>query len=369
MAGSDPSIVKTTWPELLTVPVAKDEPSFVTVYGMVAAFPPIVHVIVWDDSLEVWVQAYEEPRDHSLNPAMVTEAVVSLFVTVRSVTLTDPSAIVPLTVRLLNAMRWFVIVNTFELVTVRVSALRSVARATVPAMVSVANRWLAPRVIEPVTLVKVTAEPIDVRVVAEEVSHDPAMESVDAPRFRTAGPLEFRLPLKTDVELVSVSAPDQVMLETKVVLMPGLTTMSYKVCVTLTEPPERLTTTVDVPAANTPAAVLSERTVRMLALAVSAPPTPTVRAFAIIGRLAPEVVNEVVPEPPWIAMVWATRPSEAIVNVVVSERLSTSTVLNSLPARLAPANVMIWSIVPLNVTTADPADQDAEVTFNGTMDQ
>jgi len=124
----------------LTVPVAKDEPSFVTAYGMVAAFPPIVHVIVWDDSLEVWVQAYEEPRDHSLNPAMVTEAVVSLFVTVRSVTLTDPSVIVPLTVRLLNAMRWFVIVNTFELVTVRVSALRSVARATVPAMVNVANR-------------------------------------------------------------------------------------------------------------------------------------------------------------------------------------------------------------------------------------
>jgi len=124
----------------LIVPVAKDEPSFVTVYGMVAAFPPIVHVIVWDDSLEVWVQAYEEPRDHSLNPAMVTEAVVSLFVTVRSVTLTDPSVIVPLTVRLLNAMRWFVIVNTFELVTVRVSALRSVARATVPAMLNVANR-------------------------------------------------------------------------------------------------------------------------------------------------------------------------------------------------------------------------------------
>ena len=63
-----------------------------------------VHVIVWDDSLEVWVQAYEEPRDHSLNPAMVTNAVVSLLVTVRSVTFTDPSAIVPLTVRLLNAM-------------------------------------------------------------------------------------------------------------------------------------------------------------------------------------------------------------------------------------------------------------------------
>src|SRR2546426_132468 len=254
MAGSDPSIVKTTWPEPLTVPLPNDAPSFVTVYGMPAAFPPIVHVIVWDDSLEVWVQAYEEPRDHSLNPAMVIKAVVSLFVTVRSVTFTDPSAIVPLTVRLLNTMRWLVIVSTFALVTVRESAVRSDPRATVPAIVSVANRWPAPR---------------------------------------------------------------------------------------LMEPPERLTTTVEVPVANAPPAVLSERIVRMLAFAVSAPPMSTVRAFAIIGRLAPEVVNVVVPGPPWIVTVCATRPSEAIVKVVVEEPLSNSIVLNSLPGKLAPANVMI----------------------------
>src|SRR2546422_113698 len=116
---------------------------------MPEAFPPIVHVIVWDDSLEVWVQAYEEPRDHSLNPAMVTNAVVSLLVTVRSVTFTDPSAIVPLTVRLLNAMPGFVIVSTFELVTVSVCAVRSDPRPTVPAIISVANRRPAPRVMEP----------------------------------------------------------------------------------------------------------------------------------------------------------------------------------------------------------------------------
>src|SRR2546422_850571 len=222
---------------------------------MPAAFPPIDHVIVWDDSLEVWVQEYEEPRDHSLNPAMVTKAVVSLFMTERSVAFTDPSAIVPLTVRLLNATRWLVIVSAFELVT--------------------------------------------------------------------------------------VSAPDQVMLEAKVVLIPGLTTMSCRVCVMLMEPPEMLTTTVEFPAANAPAGVLSDRTVRMLAFAVSAPPTSTVRAFAIIGRLAPEVVNVVVPGPPWIVIVCATSPSEAIVNVVVEEPLSNSIVLNSLPAKLAPANVMI----------------------------
>src|SRR3989475_5248578 len=101
--------------------------------------------------------------------------------------------------------------------------------------------------------VKVTAEPIDMRVTAEEVSHDPAIDSVEVPRLRTAGPLEVRLPSKMDVELVSVSAPDQVMLEAKVVLIPGLTTTSCRVCVTLMEPPEMLATTVEVPAANAPA--------------------------------------------------------------------------------------------------------------------
>src|SRR5256712_11551407 len=120
--------------------------------------------------------------------------------------------------------------------------------------------------------VNVTAESIDARVAAEEVSHDPAMESVEVPRLRTAGPLEVRLPSKMDVELVSISAPDQVMLEAKVVLIPGLTTMSCRVCVTLMEPPERLTTPVEVPAANAPAGVLSGRTGRMGAFG-GGPPT------------------------------------------------------------------------------------------------
>src|SRR3989454_4564019 len=238
-------------------------------------------------------------------------------------------------------MGWLFIVSTLEVVREGVSGVRSARRATVRAMVSGATRCPARGVIEPLPPVKVTAEPIDMTVAAEEVSHDPAIDSVEVPRLRTAGPLEVRLPSKMDVELVSVSAPDQVMLEAKVVLIPGLTTISCRVCATLMEPPEMLTTTVEVPAANAPAAVLSERTVRMLAFAVSAPPTSTVRAFAIIGRLAPEVVNVVVPGPPWIVIVCATSPSEAIVNVVVEEPLSNSIVLNSLPAKLAPANVMI----------------------------
>jgi hypothetical protein len=49
--------VKTTWPELLTAPVVKGDPFFVTEYGVPAAFPPIVHVIVCDVSFEEWVQA------------------------------------------------------------------------------------------------------------------------------------------------------------------------------------------------------------------------------------------------------------------------------------------------------------------------
>lgn len=58
---------------------------------------------------------------------------------------------------------------------------------------------------------------------------------------------------------------------------------------------------------------------------------------------------------------FATRPREAIVKVTVEDPLSNTTVLNSLPVKLAPANVMVWSELALNVTTADPADQDAEV--------
>src|SRR2546425_12981532 len=97
-------------------------------------------------------------------------------------------------------------------------------------MVNMANRWPAPRVIEPLPPVKVTVEPIDARVAAVEVSQDPAIESVAVPRVRTEGPFEVRLPSKTGVEIVSVSAPDQVMLEAKVVLMPGPTQRSGRAC-------------------------------------------------------------------------------------------------------------------------------------------
>src|SRR2546427_124562 len=46
MSGSEPSIVKTTCPAPLTVPLAKGNPSFVTLNRFPTAFPPIVHVMV-----------------------------------------------------------------------------------------------------------------------------------------------------------------------------------------------------------------------------------------------------------------------------------------------------------------------------------
>jgi len=167
--------------------------------------------------------------------------------------------------------------------------------------------------------------------------------------------------LKTDVEPVSVRAPDQVMLEAKAALIPGFTSRLYRVWVTLMEPPETFTTMVEVPAMNAPADVLNDRIVMTLALAVRDPPTPTVSALAVIGRLEPEVVTMVIPGPPWIVIAVATRPPEAIVKVVVDDPLLNTIVLNSFPAKLAPAKVMVWSEVALNVTTADPEDQDAEV--------
>src|SRR5213594_1144882 len=266
-----------------------------------------------------------------------------------------------MTVRLLNATLWLVIVNVLEFTTVKFSAVRSDPRATVPAMVSAANCWPEPRRIDPLAPVNATEEPFEVKVVAEEAFQEPAMVTVANPKVRTAGPLEFRSPLKTAVELVSVRAPDQVRLEAKVVMIPGFTSRLYRVWLASIEPPETFTTIVEVPAANAPADVLNDRTVMMLALATSAPPNPTIIALAVIGRPEAEVATAVVPGPPWMVIAFATSPFEAIMNVVVEEPLSNSIVLNSLPAKLAPAKVMTWSEVASNVTMADPADLDAEV--------
>src|SRR2546428_9955785 len=61
IAGSEPSIVKTTWPQPSTVPLAKGNPFFVTLNGFRTTFPPIVHLIAYALSLHVYLHPYEDP--------------------------------------------------------------------------------------------------------------------------------------------------------------------------------------------------------------------------------------------------------------------------------------------------------------------
>src|SRR5436309_16048718 len=58
---------------------------------------------------------------------------------------------------------------------VRFAAVTFDLSAIVPAIVSVAKDWLAPIVIAWLVPVKVTEEPVDVKVVTDDESHDPAM--------------------------------------------------------------------------------------------------------------------------------------------------------------------------------------------------
>ena len=98
-----------------------------------------------------------------------------------------------------------------------------------------------------------------------------------------------------------------------------------------------------------------------LPFAVRAPPAPTVNVTARIVRLEPDVESVVLPVPPWIVMLFATRPRRAIVNVTVDAPPLNTTVSSSLLFRPAPAKVIVWSDVALNVTAPVPADQEAEV--------
>jgi len=187
ISGSDPSIVKTTCPDPFTVPLAKDEPSFVTLNRCQAVFPPIVHVIVWVVSFEVCVHAYEDPADHPPNTEIVTRAVASLFVTVRFATFTDPSATVPLTVKALKMMPWPVFVKMAPLLTVRVAAVNVDAIEIVPAIVRWLNAWPGATEIVLVVPAKVIVEVPAVNVEpTPELSQLPSM--VQLPLVTTITP-------------------------------------------------------------------------------------------------------------------------------------------------------------------------------------
>ena len=168
--------------------------------------------------------------------------------------------------------------------TVRFAPVRFDLRATLPAIVSVAKDWLAPIAMVRLVPVKVTEEPVEVNAVTDDESHDPAMAIEAKSKTRVAEPVEVTLPLKVTVVPVRVSAPDHVTLEEKVVLTPGITVRLKIGCVTRMEPPDALTTRVEVPAAKAPAEVSIDRIVMVLPPAVSVPPPAT-------SRLAPPVMS------------------------------------------------------------------------------
>src|SRR5437879_9743066 len=106
---------------------------------------------------------------------------------------------------------------------VRFAAVRFDVRAMVPAIVSVAKDWLAPIAIAWLVPVKVTEEPVDVKVVTDDESHDPAMAIEARSKTRIAEPVEVTLPLEMTVVPARVSAPGHVTLDAEVALTSGTT--------------------------------------------------------------------------------------------------------------------------------------------------
>jgi len=301
MSGSDPSIVKTTCPDPLTAPLAKDDPSFVALNRFPAVFPPIVHVIVCVVSLEVCVHAYEDPVDHPLKREMVTRAVPSLFVTVRFETFTDPSAIVPFTVNALKTMPWPVFVRIAPLFTVSVAAVNVDDIEVVPAIVTRLNAWTG-------------AREIVLDVPAKVIVEVPAVNMEPTPELS-------QLPSTVQLPLVTMITPE---------LPPVTVTLD-----TITGEPE----------------------------AIRMPALPIVREPPASPRLA--VTRVVVPLPPWTRRVPdQTRAFAAIVYVTVDAPPSNVTSTNSALPDGRAANIMLRADDELNVIGAEKlqdADEDAFV--------
>jgi len=175
------------------------------------------------------------------------------------------------------------LLSVLDAAMVRFAAVTFDVRATVPVIVSVAKDWVAPIAMVWLVPVKVTEEPVDVNVVTDDESHDPAMAIEVESKTRIAEPVDVTLPLKVTVVPVRLSAPDHVTFEEKVVLTPG-TTVRLKIGVIRMEPPDALTTRIEVPAVKAPAEVSIDRIVMVLLPAVSAPPPAT-------SKLAPPVMS------------------------------------------------------------------------------
>ena len=186
----------------------------------------------------------------------------------------------------------------------------------------------------------VTAEPTEAKVAADAVSHDPAIEIVEVANRRTAGPTAVRLPRNPRVAAVSVRMPDQARFEATVIATPAFTVRFATGWGMLTDPPEAFTTTVDVPAMNTPADVSIDLAVIVLPFAISDPPLPTDTVVAVTAKFEPDVVSVPTTEsvPPM---------SIALVSAIVPE---TTRLLKP----LAESNVLTVFVAPESVTVPVP---------------
>lgn len=299
--GSEPSIVKTTWPKPSTSPLAKGAPSLFTLNRPPRLFPPIVKVSVDVTTVEESVHVNSESVIHVEKTLIVVRFAASLLVTEKALTLAVPSRIVPavLTRSVLNVMLWPVLVRVAAPPTVRdAETLIEEARDEVPAMVRLWN-------VCPEAIAMVPALPVKVTVDVPAEKTDPAPDVSQLPRT-VHGPL------------VTVIVPDT--------------------------PPVMLTlvaVTADAPAARTPAL-----------LTVTDPPR----------RPSPAVARVVIPLPPWMVSVPVhTRGFDAIVNVAVDAPLLKTTFANSaaFPGRAAKA--IVWEDEESKATVAVPVAQFDEV--------
>jgi len=200
----------------------------------------------------------------------------------------------------------------------------------------------------------VTVELVAVKVVAEDVSQFPELIVIVADaNVKVAAPLEVRLfvPNATLPAFVKASVPVHVRDPVNVVETAGVTVRLLTVCVTLMEPPDAFTTTVEAPTVNVPRWVSIEVTVMMDPLAVRAPPGFTTSVAALIARFEPLVFSVVVPAPPAIVSVPPTsRLFAAIVNVTVeAPELNVTFPANS---RVGLPNVIVREAEELKVIGA-----------------
>src|SRR5712691_814384 len=185
-----------------------------------------------------------------------------------------------------------------------------------------------------------TREPAEVNVLTDAVSHDPAIEIVDVPNRRTAGPRAVTFPRNPRVAAVRVRMPDQAKSEATVVATPGFTVRFATGWGMLMDPPEAFTTMVDVPATNTPADVSIDFAVTVLPFAISDPPVATLSVVAVTGKFEPDVVRAPTTEsvPP---------TSMGLVSAIVPE-------MTRLLNPFAESNVLMVFVAPESVTVLVP---------------